>query len=145
MSESELAWLSGDETRPHPAAREVSTPAELRTVLADRRPLRGVRIQDLDLHPYEELLLTRTELTGLVVLGGQVSDRLAALSELHQHEVHRANRHRGGGSHLDGQIGHSYLCAPIATPTDRGGVEAFEVQHRQAQLRGAPPRDVRPA
>ena len=83
MSESELAWLSGDETRPHPAAREVSTPAELRTVLADRRPLRGVRIQDLDLHPYEELLLTRTELTGLVVLGGQVSDRLAAHLRAH--------------------------------------------------------------
>lgn len=46
---------------------------------------------------------------------------------------------------LGGQIGHSYLCAPIATPTDRGGVEAFEVQHRQAQLRGASARHLRPA
>ena len=70
--------VTSDETRPHPAAREVTTPADLRTVLADRAPLQGVRIQDLDLHPYERLLLARDDLTGLVVLGGHLSDQLAA-------------------------------------------------------------------
>lgn len=61
-----------DEVRRHPAAREVTTPADLRHVLATRAPLRGVRIQDLDLRPYEAMLLTRTELEGLVVLTGDV-------------------------------------------------------------------------
>ena len=72
-----------DEVRRHPAAREVTTPADLRHVLATRAPLRGVRIQDLDLRPYEAMLLTRTELEGLVVLGGDMSHGLADHLRLH--------------------------------------------------------------
>lgn len=69
------------EVRPHPASREVTTPAELAEVLADGGSLRGVRLRDLDLAAHEAELLTRTDpadLAGLVVLGGGVSDRLAA-------------------------------------------------------------------
>lgn len=64
------------EVREHPASREVATPAELQDVLADGAPLRGVRLRDLDLAAAEAALLARTDLTGLVVLGGAVSDRL---------------------------------------------------------------------
>ncbi|TWD14357.1 LOG family protein [Marihabitans asiaticum] len=83
MTRQHRPEVVSDETRTHPAAREVATPTDLREVLATRAPLRGVRIQDLDLHPFEGLLLARTELDGLVILGGRLSDRLATHLRLH--------------------------------------------------------------
>lgn len=71
------------EVRRHPSLREVSTPADLRSALVRHRSLQGVRIQDLDLRPYENLLLGRDDLEGLVVLGGQVSHELASHLRLH--------------------------------------------------------------
>ena len=71
------------EVRHHPSLREVSTPADLRSALVRHRSLQGVRIQDLDLRPYERLLLSRDDLDGLVVLGGHVSHALANHLRLH--------------------------------------------------------------
>lgn len=83
MTTEHRPQVASDEVRRHPAAREVSTPADLREVLTTRAPLRGVRIQDLDLRPYEAMLLARSELEGLVVLGGELSHRLADHLRLH--------------------------------------------------------------
>ncbi len=82
-SDSLIGDLTSDEVRRHPSTREVQTPADLRNVLRGHLPLSGVRIQDLDLHPYEQLLLGRTDLEGLVVLGGHLSDDLARHLRLH--------------------------------------------------------------
>ncbi len=57
---------------------EIDRLATLRAVLADRHPLRGVRVEDLDLRPLESELLARTDLTDLVVLGGRLTPALAA-------------------------------------------------------------------
>ena len=83
MSEEHRPEVVSDEVRRHPAAREVTTPADLREVLTTRAPMRGIRIQDLDLGPYEAMLLNRSELEGLVVLGGQMSHALADHLRLH--------------------------------------------------------------
>lgn len=48
----------------------------LREVLERNEPLGGLRLQDLDLHGVEHLLLERTDLGDLVVLGGQLSPHL---------------------------------------------------------------------
>ncbi len=48
----------------------------LRELLAHRRTLGGVRLQDLDLHAVEDELLARTDLGDLVVLGGTMSSAL---------------------------------------------------------------------
>ncbi|NHN54320.1 Rossmann fold nucleotide-binding protein [Calidifontibacter sp. DB0510] len=55
---------------------EVETADQLRTVLASGRSLHGLRFQDLDLTVCESQLLARGDLRGLVVLGGQCSQRL---------------------------------------------------------------------
>ncbi|WP_106819389.1 LOG family protein [Janibacter massiliensis] len=96
-----LADLRTTEVRTHPALRdghrgaprEVTTPAELRALLARRAPLAGVRIQDLDLHPYERLLLGEEDLTGLVVLGGTLSPTLATHLREHGAIVFPADPH----------------------------------------------------
>lgn len=55
----------------------------LDAVLSTPRPLTGLRFQDLDLTGHEAPLLERTDLEGLVVLGGRVSADLAR--HLRQH------------------------------------------------------------
>jgi predicted Rossmann-fold nucleotide-binding protein len=55
--------------RPTP---EIETTADLDTALASGRALAGRRIQDLDLTAYQDVLLARTDLEGLVVLGGRL-------------------------------------------------------------------------
>mgnify|MGYP003413299560 CR=1 FL=1 len=55
----------------------------LDAVLSTPRPLAGLRFQDLDLTGHEAPLLERTDLEGLVVLGGRVSADLAR--HLRQH------------------------------------------------------------
>ena len=57
---------------------EVETLADLEAVLSSGRPLTGLRLQDLDLTAYEDRLLARTDVEGLVVLGGHLSPTLGA-------------------------------------------------------------------
>ena len=51
---------------------EIETLDELDDHLASDEPLRGLRLQDLDLTSYGDRLAARGDLTGLVVLGGTV-------------------------------------------------------------------------
>ena len=51
---------------------EIETLHEFDDHLASDAPLRGLRLQDLDLRGYGERLAARGDLTGLVVLGGTV-------------------------------------------------------------------------
>lgn len=62
---------------------EIEDLAGLDAVLSTPRPLTGLRLQDLDLTGHEAPLLKRTDLEGLVVLGGRVSADLAR--HLRQH------------------------------------------------------------
>lgn len=57
--------------------REIESLPHLDTVLSDGRPLRGLRLQDLDLTGHEEQLLRRGDVEGMVVLGGRMTDGLA--------------------------------------------------------------------
>ena len=57
---------------------EIETLAALDRALADGAALGGLRLQDLDLRAREEQLLSRTDVEGLVVLGGELSPRLEA-------------------------------------------------------------------
>lgn len=63
---------------------EIETPADLDAALASGRPLTGLRLQDLDLTAYEERLLTRTDVDGLVVLGGRLPAALDAHLRAHR-------------------------------------------------------------
>ncbi len=56
--------------------REIQTLSRLDRALRERAPLAGLRIQDLDLTGRETALLARTDLDGLVVLGGRLSPAL---------------------------------------------------------------------
>lgn len=56
---------------------EVTDVATLRSLLATRRRLTGVRVQDVDLTPVAPHLLARRSLRGLVVLGGVVPPAVA--------------------------------------------------------------------
>ncbi len=57
--------------------REITSTQGLRDQLRAGRPLRGVRLQDLDLSEVADDLLRITDLSGLVVLGGVVPSRVA--------------------------------------------------------------------
>lgn len=57
-------------------AQEIESIAALDQALAQGRSLQGLRLQDLDLTGHEDELLTRQDVTGLVVLGGRLSPRL---------------------------------------------------------------------
>ena len=56
---------------------EIESLPHLDAVLSDGRPLRGLRLQDLDLGGHEEQLLSRGDVEGMVVLGGRMTDELA--------------------------------------------------------------------
>jgi predicted Rossmann-fold nucleotide-binding protein len=58
--------------------REIESLPDLDVVLSDGRPLRGLRLQDLDLGGHEERLLARGDVEGMVVLGGRMTDALAS-------------------------------------------------------------------
>jgi predicted Rossmann-fold nucleotide-binding protein len=62
--------------RPRSTATEIEHLADLDAALASGAPLTGLRLQDLDLTSYEDRLLTRTDVEGLVVLGGRLPPRL---------------------------------------------------------------------
>ncbi|HEX8973479.1 Rossmann fold nucleotide-binding protein [Oryzihumus sp.] len=63
--------------------REIETLGALDTALSRHTPLRGLRLQDLDLRRREAALLRHTDLEGLVVLGGQVTPALEAHLRAH--------------------------------------------------------------
>lgn len=62
---------------------EIETLRDLDAALVSGAPLSGRRIQDLDLTRHEERLLARTDLEGVVVLGGRLSPELDAHLRLH--------------------------------------------------------------
>lgn len=62
---------------------EIESLDDLDATLAGGSTLRGLRIQDLDLTGHEDVLLARTDLDGLVVLGGRLSPDLDAHLRLH--------------------------------------------------------------
>jgi predicted Rossmann-fold nucleotide-binding protein len=84
-----MAAAQGDSPRdvppgnPSDSTREVESLLDLDAVLASGRPLTGCRFQDLDLTAYEDLLLLRTDVAGLVVLGGRLSPALDAHLRAH--------------------------------------------------------------
>ena len=56
--------------------REIESLPALQAVLRDHGRLSGLRLQDLDLTGHEDALLARTDLEGLVVLGGRRTEAL---------------------------------------------------------------------
>ena len=62
---------------------EIETLSELDTALTSGASLAGLRLQDLDLTRRENRLLARTDLEGLVVLGGRLSPDLDQHLRLH--------------------------------------------------------------
>jgi predicted Rossmann-fold nucleotide-binding protein len=55
---------------------EIESLPDLTETLRARTPLRGLRLQDLDLTGHEEELLGRTDVEGMVVLGGRMTATL---------------------------------------------------------------------
>lgn len=72
---------------------EIEAPEQLRARLEADAPLAGARFQNLDLQGFEEALLAREDLEGLIVLGGTVSARLAAHLTSHRALVFPAAPH----------------------------------------------------
>lgn len=70
--------MQGDHQGTRDSDPEVEDLADLDAVLSSGRPLTGLRFQDLDLTAYEDRLLARTDVEGLVVLGGRLSPELSA-------------------------------------------------------------------
>ena len=62
--------------RHHPNGPEIETIPALDAALASGHPLRGLRLQDLDLTGHQGDLLGRTDVEGMVVLGGRLSREL---------------------------------------------------------------------
>lgn len=62
---------------------EIENLRDLGAALTNGAPLSGLRLQDLDLTRHEKRLLTRTDLDGLVVLGGRLSPELDEHLRLH--------------------------------------------------------------
>jgi predicted Rossmann-fold nucleotide-binding protein len=61
---------------PAPDHPEIESLPALDAALSSGAPLRGLRIQGLDLTAYETRLLVRDDMEGLVVLGGELSPQL---------------------------------------------------------------------
>ena len=62
---------------------EIENLRDLDAALSSGAPLAGLRLQDLDLTRHEDRLLARTDLEGLVVLGGRLSPDLGEHLRLH--------------------------------------------------------------
>jgi predicted Rossmann-fold nucleotide-binding protein len=63
---------------------EIENLKDLDAALASGEPLTGLRLQDLDLTAYEAPLLKRTDVEGLVVLGGRLPPALDAHLRAHR-------------------------------------------------------------
>ncbi len=63
--------------------REIESLPDLHAALGSGRSLTGLRLQDLDLTGHEEALLARTDLEGMVVLGGRIPTALDAHLRAH--------------------------------------------------------------
>src|SRR5689334_823010 len=63
---------------------EIQTPADLQAALESGRPLRGLRLQDLDLTDFAARLMSREDVDGMVVLGGILPDGLDAHLRRHR-------------------------------------------------------------
>ncbi|MGA8980370.1 MAG: Rossmann fold nucleotide-binding protein, partial [Pedococcus sp.] len=73
--------------------REVESVAALGALLSSGQTLSGARLQDLDLTGHEDELLARTDLTGLVVLGGRLSPELGVHLRTHHALVFPTDPH----------------------------------------------------
>ncbi|MFC7486906.1 LOG family protein [Knoellia sp. CPCC 206453] len=62
---------------------EIESLRDLDVAVASGAPLSGLRLQDLDLTRHEDRLLARTDLDGVVVLGGRLSPELDEHLRLH--------------------------------------------------------------
>ena len=63
---------------------EIESLLDLDAALASGQPLTGCRFQDLDLTAYADRLMQRTDVTGLVVLGGRLPPALDAHLRAHR-------------------------------------------------------------
>ena len=63
--------------------REIESLPALHAVLRAQGPLSGLRLQDLDLTGHEDALLARTDVEGMVVLGGHLPPALDAHLRAH--------------------------------------------------------------
>lgn len=72
---------------------EIESLQDLDEVLGREAPLCGLRLQDLDLTGHEEQLLARTDLEGVVVLGGRLSPHLEAHLRAHHALVFPTDPH----------------------------------------------------
>ena len=63
--------------------REIESLPALHAVLRAHGPLSGLRLQDLDLTGHEDALLARTDVEGMVVLGGRIPPALDAHLRAH--------------------------------------------------------------
>jgi predicted Rossmann-fold nucleotide-binding protein len=72
---------------------EIEDLADLDAVLSSGRALTGLRLQDLDLTAYEDRLLARDDVEGLVVLGGRLSPELSAHLGAHRALVFPTDPH----------------------------------------------------
>jgi len=77
--------MSDPRPRPVGHGSEIETISALDSALASGRPLHGLRLQDLDLTGHEVDLLGRTDVEGMVVLGGRISPALQG--HLHAHRA----------------------------------------------------------
>jgi predicted Rossmann-fold nucleotide-binding protein len=77
----------------HRGALEIESLPALDDALARRVPLRGLRLQDLDLTGHEADLLARDDVEGLVVLGGRISPALEAHLRAHRALVFPTDPH----------------------------------------------------
>jgi hypothetical protein len=63
--------------------REIESLPALHAALGSGGSLAGLRLQDLDLTGHEDALLARTDLEGMVVLGGRIPQALDAHLRAH--------------------------------------------------------------
>jgi predicted Rossmann-fold nucleotide-binding protein len=99
---------------------EVEDLSDLETVLDSGRPLTGLRFQDLDLTAYEDRLLARTDVEGLVVLGGRLSPTLSAHFGAHHALVFPTDPH----APVDPYRATLYTATELYAGLDEGGYEA---------------------
>src|SRR4029079_18550330 len=99
---------------------EVENLADLDAVLSSGRPLTGLRFQDLDLTAYEDSLLARTDVEGLVVLGGRLSPALGAHLGAHRALVFPTDPH----APIDPYRASLYSAEELYAGLSEGGYES---------------------
>jgi predicted Rossmann-fold nucleotide-binding protein len=105
---------------------EIESTGQLTEWLSAGRSLCGVRLQDIDLRPVEAQLLADTQLQGLVVLGGRVSDELLLHLQTHGAVVFPVDP----DTPVDVYRAHLYTGAELYVGVDGSGGYASTVDSR---------------